>query len=498
MRFWHKGEKGEGTHTQSVNTPARASVAFTAVTIFSKLAALVFTPIFTRLLSTDEYGEYSLFTTSLSLLIVIGSLELPGSVLQRVLQSHKGYTNTALLYANAITMLFSATAFSIFLIFNRYFNLLSFPLASFLLIVTLISSCLINLYNSAEKYLYHFGSTLISGAVQSVLAPLLAILMINSQALYGAHRVTLKLFVPAVLSAVVAMAFFIITAVKAARERRMASGENCSRKEARASIVKKYFSLAIPMLPYYASVSVIAGADRFFISTLFGSDALAKYSVAHSLGTAISAVGAGVLSALLPWIMRKIRANRIPTIRCVLDELSIAYALFIICFLSVADILLSFIAPTVYSEALAVVFASTLSVLPLALLQIASNVCVAKEKLRGIVIIGTACAAIAVLANVIILPHASPFAAAVISAACYSLLSVTMLLYTRIVCKEWILSPARLLALEMLSVAAAFILYAIQSVLILRLFVFVISFALLGILLWHSRGLILEKGECNG
>ena len=41
------------------NLPARSSVLFTAINVFSKGAAFVFTPIFTRLLTEAEYGEYS-------------------------------------------------------------------------------------------------------------------------------------------------------------------------------------------------------------------------------------------------------------------------------------------------------------------------------------------------------------------------------------------------------------------------------------------------------
>ena len=483
----------ENQCARGVNAPARASIAFTATNILSKLAALVFTPIFTRLLSTEEYGEYSLFTTALSLLIVIGSFELPGSVLHRVLQSNRGQSQTALLYANLITLFLSGLSFGVFLLFNRAFRLLSFPHSCIALIVTLISSSLINLYNSAEKYRYRCGSTLISAAIQSLLAPLTAILLIKSPWLTSTPRVSVRLTVAAALSGVAAVAFFIITVTKARAERREARAARRSFNGGGRNICKKYFSLAVPMLPYYVSVSVIAGADRFFISHYFGSGSLAKYSVAHSLGTAISAVGTGILAALLPWLMRKIRTNNFFAIRQTLDELAVAYTLFIICFLCIADILLSFIAPKVYQGSLPVVFAAALSVLPLSFLQIASNASVAKERLLGPVIFGAACAALSVLANAFILPRASAAAAAIISAASFWLLSVLMLLYARKACGEWIISPVKLFALETLSVASAAIIYAIQGAPILRLLILVLLLAVLCVLLWRARGLVLEK-----
>ena len=48
---------------QRLNAPARSSLLFTLTNLFSKGASLVFTPIFTRLLTPEEYGEYSLFSS---------------------------------------------------------------------------------------------------------------------------------------------------------------------------------------------------------------------------------------------------------------------------------------------------------------------------------------------------------------------------------------------------------------------------------------------------
>ena len=73
--------KNEVLKSGGVNVPARASFIYMLINVLAKGAAFVFTPIFTRLLGPSEYGEFSLFSSYLSLAVVIGSLELSGGVI---------------------------------------------------------------------------------------------------------------------------------------------------------------------------------------------------------------------------------------------------------------------------------------------------------------------------------------------------------------------------------------------------------------------------------
>ena len=68
------------TRLQRINKPAKASLYYTMASIISKGALLAFTPVFTRILSPDEYGIYSLYSSWMGIFTVIETLEISGNL----------------------------------------------------------------------------------------------------------------------------------------------------------------------------------------------------------------------------------------------------------------------------------------------------------------------------------------------------------------------------------------------------------------------------------
>lgn len=71
-----------GLKTKYVNTPVqvRASLWFLICSFLQRGISMLTTPIFTRLLSTSEYGQYSIFNSWLGIITIFVSLSLAGGV----------------------------------------------------------------------------------------------------------------------------------------------------------------------------------------------------------------------------------------------------------------------------------------------------------------------------------------------------------------------------------------------------------------------------------
>ena len=87
-----------------LNVPARSSLFFTLTNLFCKGAAFLFTPIFTRLLSPAEYGEFSIFSTLLSLSTVAATMEMSGGVIMRLFQKERDKRSLSILSAWIISV----------------------------------------------------------------------------------------------------------------------------------------------------------------------------------------------------------------------------------------------------------------------------------------------------------------------------------------------------------------------------------------------------------
>ena len=122
---------------EDINLPARSSIFFTLINFICKGAAFLFTPIFTRLLSSAGYGEYSLFSTFLSLCTVAATMEISGGIIMRLFQREREKHFLSILSAWLISII---TALPITLLLwaaKRFFDTgMSFPYAYLFLFIS--------------------------------------------------------------------------------------------------------------------------------------------------------------------------------------------------------------------------------------------------------------------------------------------------------------------------------------------------------------------------
>ena len=67
----------------------KASVAYTICGILTKCLSLITLPIFTRILSTDEYGLSTIYSSTAAILIIFTSLQLPYGTLSTAMIKYK-------------------------------------------------------------------------------------------------------------------------------------------------------------------------------------------------------------------------------------------------------------------------------------------------------------------------------------------------------------------------------------------------------------------------
>lgn len=477
---------------EKINAPARASAAFVAINLASKLAALVFTPIFTRLLSTESYGIYSLFISTLSVLLVLCSLELSGGVIMRVMQRKRELSHLVLSTAYVLCIIATVPVLAIWYAIGRS-DAVSFPFAFPILALMLISQAIISLYLSHARFLYKWQSAAVAAVIQSIGAPILGIALIRLISPADTMHITLKLGAAAVALAILAACFAVSTVRGAVREAHKYG--LCAKGLTREmlSIARLCLGLSLPMLPYYFAVMIISQSNRFFVSSYYGSTAVAEYSVAHTLGISLSSPISGVTSALIPWIMRKARAGNFTAIKRTLHTLMLAAALSIICFCSVSDILLALIAPPEYGSALPIVFMISLSTLPLALTQAMSGISIACERTGAVAVCGVSVAALSLILSYALVPRLGAVAAAAITSLSFSLLSALSVYNARRALGTYPVSPMYGAAILAASAAFAAAIYALRAYPAARYIILALALAALAVLIYKRRDIIAEK-----
>ena len=406
---------------KKINLPTRSSIAFTVSGIASKGASLLLTPIFTRLLSPSEYGAYSLFNSYLSVLVVLCTLEIGGSVALRAFQRHRGREYTVIL--TAIFIIFPASLLVMlgFAVLRRISGADALFVGAYpMLFASVISSGVINLVTARAKFLYRPGIAILLSLITGAIAPTLAISLISIGAYSSYSRVVIKV---AVTSFVLILTAICLTLRIAYQVRE----ELCSiTAKERYALIKDCGSLllrlSLPLLPYYFSVMAISQADKLAVSRYLGASALGGYSVAYSMGIAPACLSHGVICALTPWVMRKVRSGDFKRVCEALSTVFYILCALISLFLSIAPEIFSFLAPEEYSAALPVTFVIALAPLPLFLMNVESSVACAYERTLPTVLTGAAVSVLSVAATYLLTSRLGYVA----SAACVTISYVSV------------------------------------------------------------------------
>ena len=335
-------------NAKELKLPARASLWYMTTAAIGKGVGFLATPFFTRLMSSEEYGVFTLYITVLGISSVICSAVYSGSGVYRALQVYKDKSETLVRSFLVVTIVFSLAicillfAFSAFSDFNF---VLLIPLS-----LQLMCDGIVGIFLSRARFLYNYKTVCSISIISSVVPPVISIMLLRYDAV-AAVRIYTLLFVSIVL------ALYALWRLLGRKNKE-------STENGRLDLVKYSVMQTLPMLPHSISGALSGQADKLIITALSGSIALAKYSVAHSLGSATSFLGVAVGSALNPWMIRRLKNGKIFEIR----ELLVPVFLFLCAGTLIPAILapelLKILAPREYQDSLGAVLPITLSTLP--------------------------------------------------------------------------------------------------------------------------------------
>ena len=322
MRSKKQGER--------IRIPAKAGAWYLAVGGISKAVGVVFTPFFTRLLGENDYGEFARYMSLLGGASLILGAFTSGSVIYNGLAKNperKGdylFSSMALSIIVSLVLCLLSFAFSSFLSINA---LLLIPLA-----LQLICDAVTAVMLGGERFSYRYTRVTIITLAGAILPPLLSAIWLK---LFGGGfeiRVMLLLLVSFFIAAYSAM-----NLLKGKRGRPM---------------IKAAFKNALPLLPSGISSAVTTQSDKLILCSMLGTAALAKYSVAYSIGISMQFIATTVGSALAPWVIRRLQSGEVKRIKELITPMIITYSAIGLCVVALAPEGMMILAPRDYLDAL--------------------------------------------------------------------------------------------------------------------------------------------------
>lgn len=412
---------------RSASEAVRASIWGTICNFLQRGAAFLVVPIFTRLLTTEQYGVCNVYFAWYEIFVLFTSLKLPYEGLNNGLIRHEqdkdGYTASVMGLIAAMTGLCALVCWPFWGWLQRITGLSGFLLG--IMFVQLLFSPILNLWINRQRFDFKYRAPVVLTMISTVLSPAIAIVaVLNTRYMAEARIIAL-----AAVQTVLGLGCGAVLLWK---------GKRLFRKD--------YWGFALrfnlPLLCYYLSQSVLNQSDRIMINYFCGSGKAAVYSVAYTAATLMLLAVSAVMGAFSPWMYRKLKAKQYPEVAPVTAKLTLLVAAATLAMTVFAPDLVAILATESYQEAIWIIPPVSASVFFVFVYMLFANVEMFYNRNQGISVISMVCTLVNVGLNWWAIPRYGYLAAGWTTLVSYVLLTLLHFLLMKRACrKEGIQEP---------------------------------------------------------
>ena len=269
-----------------------ASAAYTFGNILIKGINFATLPLFSRIMTTEDFGIFNVFISYEAILFVIIGLAIHGSIQSANLE-FKGKINN---YTSSVTIIYFVSLITLFagaLVFKKQvYSLIQFDFyTTACLLLYSFGSSLMLLYNARVSLDYDYKSflkvSIFSSVGNIVLSIILIFTIFDSNRGYG--RITGVTITAVCLSIYILVYFY---------------------KKSRISISRSYLTFAIkyslPIVPHGLAQVLLAQFDRIMIRNYLGLSAAGLYSLAGNIQLILNVITTSIATVWATWFFKNI------------------------------------------------------------------------------------------------------------------------------------------------------------------------------------------------
>lgn len=321
----------------NMSEAVKASFFFTICSFVQKGIALLTTPIFTRLLSTSEYGNYTVYQSWYAIAIIFCTLHIEHGAFNTGLIKYedrkKQFISSLLGLTSLLTAIFFLLVFWIRNAFGILDDVTDFMLLAMFLQIFFVPS--FSVWSANERFNFRYKKVVAFTLAYAILNPLLSIGLIYITKDGSNARIA-----GMVLAQILIGGYFYLYLIK--------EGKCLFNKV----FWKFSISFSLPLLPHYLSETILQQADRLMIAFYIGKSEAAIYAVAYTISMMVTYVSNAINQSFLPYLYQSIKSNSVSTIKNVQKSLLIiVFAACVIAMTFAPEILMIF-ATKDYSSAI--------------------------------------------------------------------------------------------------------------------------------------------------
>lgn len=383
----------------------KASFWFLICSFLQKGVSAISTPIFTRLLTTAEYGQFNGLLSWESILTVLLTMNLYYGIYTSGLVKFKENRDEFVSSLEGLMTTLVLVGLVLYLIFHVPFN--SFAKATtfqMLCVIGQIWTTAVFCFWAAEQRVeYNYVKLVVVTIIVSFAKPIVGILLV----MFSDQKVSARVFGLFLVEFICYSWMFIVQVKKYPK-----------------LYSKKFWKYAlkfnIPLIPHYMALNVLAGSDKIMIQHMVSDEKAGIYSLAYSISLIMNLFSTALIQTTGPWVYEKIKKREEKDIGAILLIAIIFIAAVNLALIIMAPEVVRIFAPVKYREAIYTIPPVAMGVYFYFLYNVFSFYEFYFEKTQYIAVASTSSAILNIILNYIFIGIFGYIAAAFTTLVCYA------------------------------------------------------------------------------
>lgn len=401
--------------------PVRASFWFMVMNVIQKGIQFLVTPMYTRLLTTEEYGYYSIYTSWSSIVAVLATLNLGAGVFNNGMLKYKDHREKFISSIQGLGNIATIGVFLVIFLLHKQMTLwsgLDMPILVGMFWLMIFNPAF-SYWSQYQRYMYSYKRLLFATLILVIFIPAISLGLI----FVIPDRKYAVIFGNIIVQVMVGM-FFYMHNLLAGKE----------------LYVKEYWIFAlrfnIPLIPHYLAAIVLGQADRIMINMYCGQSKTGIYSLTYTISLMLNIIINAIMATYTPWTYQEMKSKSYKRIGTYSNYILIMLGGIVLLGVMIAPELIAFLGTSEYMEAKWIIPPVMMSCYYTILYSLFANIEFYFEKSVAVMMASVIAAGVNILLNAFFIPRCGYIAAGYTTMICYLLLVIMHYCFMKKVCME--------------------------------------------------------------
>lgn len=271
------------------NKKVKAGIWYTVSNFFVKGIVFLTTPIFTRLMTVDDYGQFSNFTAWRNILISLLTMELSASINRARFDYDddlEGYISSISTLSIIIPLIFAAIVEYKIDYFSSLFKLENVYLR--IMVWSIVFAHTFDIYITEKIINYRYITNVLLSLVNTIGSLIASIILV----IYMDNQLLGRIIGQVVPTSILGIVLYL---------RILYKGKNISLDKMKYAV-----KVSLPFIPHILAANLLNQSDRIIIIKYDGAESSAMYSVGCTASLLISVLLTSLNAAWTPWMGEKL------------------------------------------------------------------------------------------------------------------------------------------------------------------------------------------------